>query len=526
MHKTTVIQRALLSVTDKTGIVEFAEALHSRGIEILSTGGTAQQLREYNIPVVDISQYTGFPEMMDGRLKTLHPKIYGGILGRRDTDSDIMSQHNMQDIDLVVVNLYPFEKTVSQSHVVLSDAIEKIDIGGPTLIRAAAKNFSWCTVITDIKDYNTIIKELDTHKGIQETTRFSMAQKAFQHTAQYDGHIINYLSKLDTADSTANTFGQTLNVQYQLKQTLRYGENPHQQAAFYQSEQSPSSCFAHAKQLQGKALSYNNILDGDAALKCVVQLPSPGCVIVKHTNPCGVAQADTLENAYKRAYQCDPQSAFGGIIAFNQKVDANLMDIILSQQFVEVIIAPEFEASALEVAKSKPNCRLMKYSENHAIELPPQKQDWEIRSVQGGLLIQSSSIQSSLDMEIVSHTQPTPSQLADLKFAWNVIQSVKSNAIVLAKNLKTIGIGAGQSSRVFSIKIAQMRAEEAQLNLTGSVMASDAFFPFPDSVELAYELGVKAIIQPGGSKKDPEVISRANELGISMAFTKIRQFLH
>lgn len=526
MHKTTVIQRALISVTDKTGIVELAQALHNKGVEILSTGGTAQQLRDHQIPVVDISQYTGYPEMMDGRLKTLHPKIYGGILGRRDTDLDIMSQHGIQDIDLVVVNLYQFQKAVTQNNVLLSDAIEKIDIGGPTLIRAAAKNFSWCTVVTDIKDYNHIIEELDSHNGIQETTRFAMAQKAFQYTAQYDGHIANYLSKLDSTDSSANIFGQTLNTQYQLKQVLRYGENPHQQAAFYQSEQSPEHCFAHAKQLQGKALSYNNILDGEAALKCVRRFDTPSCVIVKHTNPCGVAQSDTLSNAYAKAYQCDPQSAFGGIIAFNQKVDAKLIDTILSQQFVEVMIAPEFDPAALEVAKSKPNCRLMQYEKNNTLDTQVKKQHWETKSIEGGLLIQSPATQSSMTLEVVTDIQPSAAQLADLKFSWDVIQSVKSNAIVLAKNLTSIGIGAGQSSRVFSIKIAQMRAEQANLDLTGSVMASDAFFPFPDSVELAHELGITAIIQPGGSKKDMEVIKRANELGISMVFTHIRQFLH
>tara|TARA_R110002110_G_scaffold65206_1_gene179875 strand:+ start:22017 stop:23597 length:1581 start_codon:yes stop_codon:yes gene_type:complete len=526
MHKTTVIQRALISVTDKTGIVALGQALHKKGIEILSTGGTAQELRNHQIPVIDISQYTQFPEMMDGRLKTLHPKIYGGILGRRDTDINVMAQHDIQDIDLVVVNLYRFQEAISQDNVVLSDAIEKIDIGGPALIRAAAKNFSWCTVVTDVNDYAAIIEELQTHNGIQEMTRFMLAKKAFQHTAQYDGQISNYLSKLDHPDNSAAYFGQTLNSQYTLKQVLRYGENPHQQAAFYQNQTTSNlSCFAQTKQLQGKALSYNNILDGEAALKCIRRFEHPSCVIVKHTNPCGVAQAEDLSRAYTKAYQCDPQSAFGGIIAFNRTVDAPLMETILSQQFVEVMIAPEFEPAALELAKNKPNCRLMQYKQEQASS-QLSEQNWETKSVEGGILVQTPAAQQNIELEVVTTIQPTENQLSDLRFAWQVIQSVKSNAIVLAKNLQSIGIGAGQSSRVFSIKIAQMRAAQAELSLQGAVLASDAFFPFQDNVELAHTLGISAIIQPGGSKRDPEIIQCANDLGICMVFTHIRQFSH
>lgn len=519
----TTLQRALISVTDKTDIVPFAKSLHALGVEILSTGGTAEQLRARDIPVTDISRHTAFPEMMDGRLKTLHPKIFGGILGRRDLDVDIMTQHQLDDIDLVVVNLYQFQQTVAKKNVTLNEAIEKIDIGGPSLIRAAAKNYKWVTVATAPADYKDIVEELNEHNGITEHTRFRLAQKAFKHTAEYDGQISNYLSKLPNESQTEpDTFGQTLNLQFNLKDVLRYGENPHQQAAVYHTLTETQPSFLNAKQLQGKALSYNNILDGDAALKCVQRLQQPSCVIVKHTNPCGVATGADCLKAYEKAYQCDPQSAFGGIIAFNQIVDAKLMDTIFGQQFVEVIIAPQFDDAAVKIAQNKPNCRLMQYK---PAQPGVHSTAWQLKSVAGGLLVQSAQAFDST-FEAVTTLKANEQQKLDLAFAWKVIQSVKSNAIVIAKDLQTLGIGPGQTSRVFSIEIAKLRAKAENLSLKGAVMASDAFFPFKDSIELAHELGISAIIQPGGAQRDAEIIEKANELGIVMLFTHTRQFLH
>lgn len=519
MSNTPPLHRALISVSDKAGIVPFAKALTQRGVEILSTGGTAKLLKENQILVTEISHFTGFPEIMDGRLKTLHPKIFGGILGRRDLDQAIMKDHELPNIDLVVVNLYPFEATVASDKATLSDAIENIDIGGPSLIRAAAKNYAWCTVVTDTADYEPLLAELDQHQGaITQATRFKLAQKAFGHTAYYDGVISNYLSK-QTPEGKTEVFPDTLNLQYQLRQPLRYGENPHQQAAFYVKKN--ASGISQATQLQGKALSYNNILDGDAALRLIQSFTETACVIVKHTNPCGVAIAPTSKQAYETAYASDPQSAFGGIIAFNQPVDEMVMESIITNQFVELILAPEFSSQAVAVASSKPNCRLLQYSASKT-----QNPIWELRGNQGSLLIQNHPMTDDKVWETVTQTKPSEAQMKDLRFAWQVVKAVKSNAIVLAKDLKTLGIGPGQTSRIFSVEIAQKRALQNHFDLKGAVLASDAFFPFQDSIEQAHQMGIKAIIQPGGAQRDQEVIARANELGIAMIFTHTRHFSH
>lgn len=521
MHKLRTIKRALISVSDKQGIVEFAQKLASYDIEILSTGGTAKLLQEHQVNVTEIENYTGFPEMMDGRLKTLHPKIYGGILGRRDQDIETMTNHDLPGIDLVVVNLYPFQATIAHPDVSLESAIENIDIGGPTMIRAAAKNFAWCTVVTDANDYAKIIDELETQQGaLSYQSRIAFAKKAFSHTAQYDGIISNYFTSLNQDEKTEN-FSTILNLQYELKEILRYGENPHQQAALY-LDPNHKRGLAATTQLQGKPLSYNNILDSQAALTLINNLKQAGCVIVKHTNPCGVALGENALQAYQHAFQADPQSAFGGIIAFNQMVDEQTMQHILNNQFVEIILAPAFSAVALEIAQTKPNCRLLSYLPNQT----GSKTQWDLRSIDGGVLVQSNVMIPDQHFEIVTQQQPSAEIFTDLSFAWDVCKSVKSNAIVLAKNGQTLGIGAGQTSRVFSLEIACLRAKQNNLSLQGAVLASDAFFPFKDNVELAHQAGIAAIIQPGGSQRDAEVIETANALGIAMVFTKTRYFLH
>lgn len=521
MHKPRTIKRALISVSDKHGIVEFAQKLASYNIEILSTGGTAKLLKEHQVNVTEIENYTGFPEMMDGRLKTLHPKIYGGILGRRDQDLETMANHDLPGIDLVVVNLYPFQTTIARPDVSLESAIENIDIGGPTMIRAAAKNFAWCTVVTDANDYSKIIDELETQQGaLSYQSRITFAKKAFSHTAQYDGIISNYFTSLNQDEKT-ETFSSVLNLQYELKEILRYGENPHQQAALYLNP-SHKRGLATTTQLQGKPLSYNNILDSQAALTLINNLKQAGCVIVKHTNPCGVALGENALHAYQHAFQADRQSAFGGIIAFNQVVDEQTMQYILNNQFVEIILAPAFSAIALEIAQTKPNCRLLSYLPNQT----DGKTQWDLRSIDGGVLVQSNVMIPDQHFEIVTQQQLSPELLIDLNFAWDICKSVKSNAIVLAKNGQTLGIGAGQTSRVFSLEIACLRAKQNNLSLQGAVLASDAFFPFKDNVELAHQAGITAIIQPGGSQRDAEVIETANALGIAMVFTKTRYFLH
>ncbi|MGE3319083.1 MAG: bifunctional phosphoribosylaminoimidazolecarboxamide formyltransferase/IMP cyclohydrolase [Candidatus Berkiella sp.] len=523
MHESTIIQRALLTVYDKTHIVELAEALHLRGVELISTGNTAALLQQHGIPVTPVGEYTGFPEMMDGRVKTLHPKIHGGILGRRDIDADIMISHGIPDIDLVVVNLYPFEKVIQKEQVTSRDAIENIDIGGPTLIRGAAKNHEWCTVLVDPNDYNDFIEDLKANEGaVSEKTRIHFAAKAFAHTASYEAHIADYFNK--QLDKTAVQFGSTFIMPHHLKETLRYGENPHQHAAFYQSFNAPKDSIAKAISHQGKTLSFNNIADANTALECVKSFDGMACVIVKHANPCGVAKANTALEAYNMAYACDPQSAFGGIIAFNTEVDDKLMAHILNKQFVEVIIAPGYSEKALENAKNKPDCRILSYQKPTTKE---PSHEWDVHSVCGGLLVQTcDTLDNPVSYEIVTEQKPTPSQIADLLFSWQVVKFVKSNAIVFAKNGQTLGIGAGQMSRIMSTQIAAIRAKEQNLSLDNAVMASDAFFPFTDNIEKAYEYGIRAVIQPGGSKKDPEVIAKANALGMVMLLTGKRHFRH
>lgn len=515
IHESTVIQRALLSVFDKTGIVELAEHLHLRGIELLSTGQTAQQLIEHGLPVIPVSEYTGFPEIMDGRVKTLHPKIHGGILGRRDEDAETMIAHNIPDIDLVIVNLYPFSKEA---------IIENIDIGGPTMIRAAAKNHAWCTVLVDPQDYADFLNMLDEHEGtVPASCRLRYAAKAFAHTAMYENNIADYFRRQLDASTE---WGDSISFHAQRKQLLRYGENPHQQAAFYTFANAPCDSIARAAMLQGKPLSFNNIIDADAALECVKLFDMPACVIVKHANPCGVALGGSLQEAYEKAFACDPTSAFGGIMALNRPVDDTLLRHIFSHQFVEVVIAPSFTESACRVGEEKPNCRLLCYSPTTSVTSGAAP--WiDLRSVNGGLLVQSWPREASTDnFTIVSRQHPDATQMHDLRFAWHVVKFVKSNAIVYAKQGQTLGIGAGQMSRIFSTEIAALKATEHGHDLHGAVMASDAFFPFTDNLEKAHALGIRAVIQPGGSMRDNDVIACADDLGMIMIFTHQRFFRH
>lgn len=518
------IKRALLSVSDKTGIVEFAKQLQDLNVELLSTGGTAKLLSEAGLNVKEVSEHTGFPEMMDGRIKTLHPKIHGGLLGRRGKDDDIMQQHDIAPIDLVVVNLYPFEATVAREDCPLEDAIENIDIGGPTMLRAAAKNHADVTVVVDPADYSRVIEQIQSLGGTDDHTRFDLALKTFEHTAHYDGAIANYLGTIQ-ADKSKTAFPRTFNSQFQLKQAMRYGENPHQKAAFYVEKQAETGSIGAATQLQGKELSYNNIADTDAALECVkVFNDKPACVIVKHANPCGVATAEDLLTAYDLAYQTDPTSAFGGIIAFNRELDGKTAQAIIDRQFVEVIIAPKISDAAKAVVAGKANVRLLCSGD---FPTTPAT-DFDFKRVTGGLLVQDRDIQivSEAELKVVTKLQPTQEQLADLLFAWRVAKFVKSNAIVYAKNQQTVGIGAGQMSRVVSSRIAGIKANDAGLTVPGAVMASDAFFPFRDGLDAAAEAGISAVIQPGGSMRDEEVIAAADEHGIAMVFTGMRHFRH
>ncbi len=519
----TAITRALLSVSDKEGIVEFAQGLSQAGVEILSTGGTAKLLADNGVPVIEVSDYTGFPEMMDGRVKTLHPRIHGGILGRRGTDDAVMEEHGIGPIDLVAVNLYPFEKTVANPDCDLATAIENIDIGGPTMIRAAAKNHKDVAVVVDPADYALILSEMKNNgNALSDDLRFRLAVKTFEHTARYDGAIANYLGAM-ASDGTKQDFPNTINLQYRQVQTMRYGENPHQKAAFFREDDVQEACIATARQLQGKELSYNNIGDTDAALECVKQFSEgPACVIVKHANPCGVAIGDSLLEAYDRAYATDPESAFGGIIAFNGELDAETAQAIVDRQFVEVIIAPEVSPEAAEVVAAKKNVRLLacgQWPEN-----PAQRLDF--KRVNGGLLVQDADLSLYNELKVVTERQPTEQEMADLLFTWRVAKFVKSNAIVYGKNNMTIGVGAGQMSRVNSARIAGIKAEHAGLEVQGSVMASDAFFPFRDGIDNAAEAGIAAVIQPGGSMRDEEVIAAANEHGMAMVFTGMRHFRH
>lgn len=516
------VQRALISVSDKSGIVDFARQLHQLNVEILSTGGTAKLLAKENIPVIEVSDYTGFPEMMDGRVKTLHPKIHGGILARRGTDDAVMQEHNIPGIDLIVVNLYPFEATVSNPDCSLEDAIENIDIGGPTMVRASAKNHAHVAIVVDPNDYDNVIGQLNDNNGVIELdSRFKMAVKAFEHTARYDGMIANYLGKI-VENGKPEGFATTFNTQLTLAQTMRYGENPHQNAAFYVEPNNTQACIASAQQLQGKELSYNNIADTDAALECVKQfVESPACVIVKHANPCGVAKANTLLEAYDKAFQTDPESAFGGIIAFNQALDTATAQAIVDRQFVEVIIAPSVEDGVSDIIATKQNVRLLTCG---AFDKASTHLDY--KRVTGGLLVQDSDQLLYQELNIVSARAPSEEEMRDMLFAWKVAKYVKSNAIVYAKDNRTVGVGAGQMSRINSARIAGIKAEHAGLVVPGSVMASDAFFPFKDGIEAAAEAGIAAVIQPGGSMRDAEVIEAADAAGMAMIFTGMRHFRH
>jgi phosphoribosylaminoimidazolecarboxamide formyltransferase/IMP cyclohydrolase len=522
----TIIRRALISVSDKSEVLEFARALKSLNVEILSTGGTAKLLADNGVPVIEVSDYTGFPEMLDGRVKTLHPKIHGGILGRRDVDSHVktMQAHGIPPIDLVVVNLYPFEQTVARKDCPLADAIENIDIGGPTLLRAAAKNYNAVTVIVDCRDYALVLDEMKQRQGsVSQETRFHLATKAFEHTASYDGAIANYLGRTQ-ADGARADFPQTYNVQFRHSMDLRYGENPHQKAAFYVERHPAEACIATARLLQGKELSFNNIADADAALECVKSFEVTACVIVKHANPCGVAIADTVLDAYKHAYVTDPTSAFGGIIAFNRPLDAATAKAILDRQFVEVIIAPSVNADALPILATKHNVRVLETGA-WGTQRPASL---DMRRVTGGLLVQDADHGMVLekDLKVVTKRTPSPQEMRDLLFTWKVVKFVKSNAIVYGKEGRTIGVGAGQMSRVYSARIASIKATDAGLDVRGSVMASDAFFPFRDGLDQAAEVGITAVIQPGGSMRDKEVIEAADQHGIAMVLTGMRHFRH
>ena len=518
------VSRALISVSDKTGIVEFAQALTNQGVELLSTGGTFRLLSENNIPVTEVSDYTGFPEMMDGRVKTLHPKVHGGILGRRGKDDGVMAEHGIKPIDMVVVNLYPFAATVADPNCDLPTAIENIDIGGPTMVRSAAKNHKDVAIVVNAGDYKTVLDEMQANDAqLNYSTRYQLMVKAFEHTAGYDGMIANHFGARNT-DNVKRDFSDTFNVQYFKTQEMRYGENPHQKAAFYTEANPTEASVATAVQLQGKELSFNNIADTDAALECVKQFDQPACVIVKHANPCGVSVAVDISTAYDLAFATDPESAFGGIIAFNRELDAVTAAKICEKQFVEVIIAPSVAADAVAVIAAKKNVRLLECG-TWGDERP---QDFDYKRVNGGLLIQDrdNGMITEQDLKVVTARVPTELEMGDMMFAWKVAKMVKSNAIIYAKNNQTVGVGAGQMSRINSARIAGIKAEHAGLEVVGAVMASDAFFPFRDGIDNASAAGISCIIQPGGSMRDEEVIAAANEHGMAMVFTGMRHFRH
>ncbi|WP_087026740.1 bifunctional phosphoribosylaminoimidazolecarboxamide formyltransferase/IMP cyclohydrolase [Thaumasiovibrio subtropicus] len=530
MENARPIRRALISVSDKTGIVEFAQALAQRGVAILSTGGTARLLTEKGLDVTEVSDYTGFPEMMAGRVKTLHPKVHGGVLGRRGQDDEVMAEHGIDPIDMVVVNLYPFAQTVANPDCLLEDAVENIDIGGPTMVRSAAKNHKDVSIIVNAHDYDRVIAEMDSNENsLTHETRFDLAISAFEHTASYDGMIANYFGTMvpsygeNKEGDTESKFPRTINFQFEKKQDMRYGENSHQNAAFYVEKNPEEASVATARQIQGKALSYNNIADTDAALECVKEFDEPACVIVKHANPCGVALGTDILEAYDRAYKTDPTSAFGGIIAFNKTLDAKTAQAIVDRQFVEVIIAPAVSAEAIDVVAAKKNVRLLECG-----EWASKTTGVDVKRVNGGLLVQDrdQGMVSADDLKVVSKRQPTEDELRDALFCWKVAKYVKSNAIVYSKGNMTIGVGAGQMSRVYSAKIAGIKAADENLEVAGSVMASDAFFPFRDGIDAAAEAGIKCVIQPGGSMRDNEVIEAADEHGMAMIFTGMRHFRH
>jgi len=518
----TVRRQALISVSDKSGVVELARGLGALGYTILSTGGTARLLSEAGMAVTEVGTYTGFPEMLDGRVKTLHPKVHAGILAQRDNPAHMqaMAGAGLATIDLVVVNLYPFVQAVARPGCTLEEAIENIDIGGPTMVRAAAKNHAHVAVVTDPADYGEVLRELQTAGSVSAQTRFSLARKAFSHTAAYDGAISNYLTAIG-ADGQRTQFPDQINFSLRKVQDLRYGENPHQHAAFYGELEPVPGSLASYRQLQGKALSYNNIADADAAWECVKTFDAPACVIVKHANPCGVAVADSAAEAYRRAFATDPTSAFGGIIAFNREVDGATAQAV-TQQFVEVVIAPAVSDEARILLQAKQNVRVL------LVPLQPGENRFDLKRVGGGLLVQTPDQRNVMraELKVVTRIQPDEKQLADLLFAWRVAKFVKSNAIVFCKDGMTVGVGAGQMSRIDSARIASIKAQNANLTLAGSVVASDAFFPFRDGLDVVVAAGARAVIQPGGSMRDDEVIAAANEHGIAMVFTGVRHFRH
>ena len=516
------VRRALLSVSDKTGLLDLARALARHDVALLSTGGTAKALREAGLAVTDVSDATGFPEMMDGRVKTLHPVVHGGLLGRAGTDEAVMAAHGIAPIDLLVLNLYPFERVSANPDSTLDEVVENIDIGGPAMLRSAAKNFARVAVATDPAQYADLVAELDANAGtLGAETRFALSVAAFNRVAQYDACISDYLSAL-RADGTRGLFPAQQNSNFVKVMDLRYGENPHQHAAFYRDLYPVAGTLATFVQLQGKELSFNNLADADAAWECVRQFQGPACVIVKHANPCGVAEAADNAAAYELAYATDPTSAFGGILAFNTTLDAATAKTILDRQFVEVLIAPDYEDGALAHAKKKANVRVLRIPHGDG------RNNFDVKRVGSGLLMQTSDIRevSRDELKVVTRRAPTPAELDDLLFAWRVAKYVKSNAIVYAKDRRTVGVGAGQMSRVVSAKIAGLKAVEAGLEVPGSVMASDAFFPFRDGIDAAAAAGIRAVIQPGGSMRDAEVIAAADEHGIAMVFTGVRHFRH
>jgi phosphoribosylaminoimidazolecarboxamide formyltransferase/IMP cyclohydrolase len=523
--------RALISVSDKTGIVELARDLHALGVGLISTGGTAKLLAEQGLPVTEVAEVTGFPEMLDGRVKTLHPKVHGGLLARRDTPEHMaaLQAHGIDTIDLLIVNLYPFEATVAKPGCTLEDAIENIDIGGPAMVRSAAKNWKDVAVLTDASQYATVLADIKAHGHVSEAIRFALSVAAFNRIAQYDAAISGYLSSLDLATGQRSVFSAQANGNFIKLQDLRYGENPHQQAAFYRDLYPAPGSLVMAEQLQGKELSYNNIADADAAWECVKTFDAPACVIVKHANPCGVAVGQDALESYSKAFQTDPTSAFGGIIAFNRPVDKAAAEAV-SKQFVEVLMAPSYSAEALEIFKAKANVRVLQ------IALPPGGSSaWDkgqnaidVKRIGSGLLMQTADNHELqlADLKVVTRVQPTPTQMQDLLFAWKVAKFVKSNAIVFCANGMTMGVGAGQMSRLDSARIASIKAGHAHLSLQGTAVASDAFFPFRDGLDVVIDQGATSVIQPGGSMRDSEVIDAANERGVAMVFTGVRHFRH
>jgi len=527
---------ALLSVSDKTGVLDLARALHSLGIRLLSTGGTAKLLAEHGLPVTEVAEMTGFPEMLDGRVKTLHPKVHGGLLARRDIPAHMqaLAAHGIDTIDLLVVNLYPFEATVARAGCTLEEAIENIDIGGPAMVRSAAKNWKDVVVLTDASQYDTVIAELQANGNVSSSTKFALSVAAFNRISQYDGAISDYLSSVQ-ADGTFAAFPGQNNGRFIKLQDLRYGENPHQHAAFYRDLYPAPGSLVTATQVQGKELSYNNIADADAAWECVKSFDAPACVIVKHANPCGVAVALNASTAYAKAFSTDPTSAFGGIIAFNCEVDGDTAQHV-SAQFVEVLMAPAFSVQALETLARKPNVRVLQIALPHALGAKPEgtsawdlgRNALDVKRIGSGLLIQTADNHelSLADMQVVTHVRPTDAQMQDMLFAWTVSKYVKSNAIVFCRGGMTMGVGAGQMSRLDSARIASIKAGHAGLSLVGTVVASDAFFPFRDGLDAVVDAGASCIIQPGGSMRDDEVVAAANERGVAMVYTSVRHFRH